>query len=169
MIFIGKYKYKIEDVILSPREEMTIEFSGYNPFLICTIARNLLRDILKISGSGIREDDVRWDKSDPNKRWFYGVWRGTIEEDKWTFYWVRIAAEGSYNVKDRMGSVKIQLRGHMFTKVDFSNPISLSLWKLFNYVFYWKQRRKYLEWEKDILNLFKQEILKAYGIYQEKR
>ncbi len=162
-------KYSIEDIVLAPREELTIEYTGYDPFLICTIARNLIRDILKVSGSSIREDDIRWDKVDPNSRWFYGVWRGIREEDKWTSMWIRIAAEGSFNVKDRVGSVKIQLRAHMYTEFEFNNPISESFWKVFNYLFYWKHRRQYLEHQKDIANIFKEQILKAYGIYQEQK
>src|SRR3989338_8675623 len=124
-------KFTIEDIVLSPKEEAVIEYSGYNPFLIATIARNIIRDVLKISGSAMREDDVRWYKSDPNSRWFYGVWRGKKEEDRWTYFWVRIGAEGSYNIKDKMGSVRIQLRAHMYTEFEYSNPISRSLWMAF--------------------------------------
>ncbi|MBI5332591.1 MAG: hypothetical protein HZB65_03390 [Candidatus Aenigmarchaeota archaeon] len=159
--------YRIEDVVLSPRDELVIEYSGYNPFLICTFARNMLRDVLKISGSSLREDDRRWDFSDPNSRWFYGVWRGVKEEDNWTKSWFRIAAEGKFNVKDNTGSVKIQLRAHMFTTFEYGNPMTASLWKFFNYIFYNRQRRKYLEFHRDLVHLMKEQILKAYKIYQE--
>ena len=161
--------YNIEDVVLSPREELVIEYSGHNPFLICTFARSLLRDLLKVSGSSLREDDRRWDFSDPNSRWFYGVWRGVKDEDKWTKIWFRIAAEGKFNVKDKMGSVKIQLRAHMYTNFPYGNPVTASLWKLFNFFYYNKQRRQYIEFHKDLINLMKEQILKAYGIYQEQK
>ncbi len=157
-------KIFIEDSIMSPRAELTIEYSGHNPFLICLIARDLIRDILKVDGSKMREDDIRWDKSDPNSRWFYGVWRGQKEEDNWTMYWFRISAEGSYSIKDNTGSVFIQLRGHMYTTFEYSNPISLAFWQMFNYLFYWNQRRKYLEWSKDLMLEFKEKIQAAYGI-----
>ena len=153
--------------ILAPMDEISIEFTGKNPFLICTIAMKMLRDIMKISSSNLREDDIRWDITGEPKG-FYGQWRGKRTDDIWTDTLVIIIAQGSMD-KERMGKVNIRMRGYLRTNFEYKNPISKNIWWMYNYLFYWKQRRAYLDFSRDNIMQIRQEILSAYNILKEDR
>ena len=51
----------IVDDLLAPEDFITISFKGKNPFSVCTMVPNLLRDVLKVTGQDVFESDLRWD------------------------------------------------------------------------------------------------------------
>ena len=153
---------KFAEDILAPSTALKIEYAGKNPFWICTAARKLLIDVLKLSSKDFREDDVRWDVTG-DMREFYCIWRAKRTEDNWTATWVKITAHGFVN-KENTGNVKIKLEGVLQTKFDYENRFQLWMWRLLNYSFYWRQRRSYLDFSKDNIMTIREQILKAYGI-----
>jgi len=165
MPWSGKHTYS--DDLLAPMEEISIDYAGKNPFLICTVAMRLLRDTLKVSASSLREDDVRWDiTGDP--KGFYVKWRAYRPEDKWSKTMIIIIAQGFID-KERVGKVNIRIRGYLNTSYKYGNPISKYLWWFYSYIFYWKQRRAYLDFSRDNIMHIRQEILSAYNILKEER
>jgi hypothetical protein len=161
----GTYEYT--DDILAPMEEIEISYNGKNPFLICSISMKLMRDIMKISASNLREDDVRWDVlGDP--KGFYAKWRADRKEDTWTKTYITMIAQGVLN-KERTGTVVIRIRGKLTTKYKYSNPISKIIWRMYSYLFYYRQRRAYLDLSRDHIMQIRQEILSAYNILKEER
>ena len=162
---MGEISYT-ED-ILSPREEIFITYTGKNPFLICTIIMPILRDTLKVTASNLREDKIRWvDIGDV--RGFFGVWRGYRGEDKWTETMIKVWADGNQD-KEKFGTVKIKIKGFLKTEFKYSTPLSRGLWIMFNYTFYWRQRRAYLDFSRDNIFKMKEEILSAYNILKEEK
>jgi len=159
----GKIEFR-ED-ILAPASVLRVEYAGKEPFWICTSAVRLMRDALKITSKDMREDDVRWDVTG-EMREFYGIWRGKRREDRWSATWVKVTAHGFIN-KDRIGNVKIKLEGWLQTKFGYSTPVSRWLWMLFNYFFYWRQRRSYIDYSKDDIMLIREQIMRNYGILKE--
>jgi len=156
---------KFVDDILAPREDVVVEYSGKNPILIATIALRLLRDVMKIPSSSLREDEIRWDVTGKMKM-FYGVWRGYRGEDRFTKTQIKIIAEGAIDA-ERNGWVRIVMRGFLSTKFEFSNPLEKLFLYMFNYTFYWKQRRNYIDFSKDNIMQIREEILSAYRILRE--
>lgn len=162
---MGKIEF-VED-ILAPREYIDINYTGKNPFLIFGIILPLLRDILKVSAANLREDKIRW-VSLGDVKGFYGAWRGYRPEDRWTRTLIKVFADGNHD-REKYGSVHIWIKGYLETRFEYSNPVSKALWLLFNYLFYWKQRRAYIDFSRDNILKLKEEILSAYNILVEER
>ena len=156
-------KISFHEDVLAPSAVLIIEFSGKNPVWILGKAVKLLRDTMKVSTVNTREDDIKWDITNPEKKSFYGFWRCNRGEDNWSKTWLKIVAQGDVN-REGYGSVKIKLEGWIDTKVEFGSPISRWLWMLWNYTFYWKQRRAYVDFAKDEIYQMKAKIQEAYGI-----
>lgn len=165
MAMAWKGKIAFREDILAPANALRIEYAGKEPFWICTVAMRMLRDTLKLSTKDLREDDVRWDVTG-DMREFYGIWRAKRSEDKWTATWVKITAHGFIN-KELQGNVKIKVEGWLATKFKYANPLAHWSWQMLNYLFYWRQRRTYLDYSKDDIMKIREQILRAYGILKE--
>ncbi|MEM7813313.1 MAG: hypothetical protein QW548_00235 [Candidatus Aenigmatarchaeota archaeon] len=151
--------------ILAPANVIKIEYAGKDPFWICANALRLMREVLKLSSKDLREDDVRWDVTSENRE-FYGVWRAKRTEDSYSSTWVKITAHGFIN-RERVGSVKIKIEGWLSTDFEWSNPLARWAWIMFNYLFYWRQRRTYIDKSKDDIMTIRENILRAYKILKE--
>ncbi len=158
-------KLRIVDDIFAPEEEMTVSFNGRNPFLIATIINPLIRSILKVSSTNIFEEDIRWDVLGEMKT-FYGMWRGEYPHDKWSKAIFRIIAQGGVD-KEKNGWVDIRLKGRLITVFDYSTALHRGTWWMYNYMFYWKQRRAYMDYDVDLGMKIKEEIQAAYEILRE--
>jgi hypothetical protein len=157
---------KIIDDILAPREFIRIGFKGENPFKVCEMVKGLLRIVLKVSTKDIFETDVRWDVTE-DPRSFYGVWKGNYDHDRWTNSIIRIIIQGEQSVKDKTGHSTIILKGTTETKFEYSNFIQRSFWWFYNQMFYYRQRRMYNEYAKDLIYIIRDKILEALEIKQE--
>ena len=162
---MAKGKIEFREDILAPANVLRIEYVGKDPFWVCTAAMKMLKETLKIQTKDLREDDIRWDITcDPRE--FYGIWRAKRGEDRWTATWVKITAHGFIG-KDYMGNVRIKLEGWLQTKFRYATSFSRWLWVLFNYFFYWRQRRTYLDKSRDDIMSMREQVLRAYGILRE--
>jgi hypothetical protein len=140
---------KIVDDLLAPQDYITVNYKGKNPFMVCTMFLGILRDVMKISSIDLYENDVRWDITD-DPRTFYGVWFGKRGEDNWS-------------------TSRIKIRGWLETKHEYTNFIQKSFWWFFNYMFYYKQRRKYIEFSKDNIYQIREKITQILGISREEK
>lgn len=135
----------IIDDILAPSDRLKVKFKGANPAAILGMAPGMIKDIMKIPGKDLLETDIRWDATDGG---FYGVWLGKRTEDRWTTTYVRVIAQGTQN-KEGYGDFWVEIKGTVETKYDFANFIQRGFWWFYNYGFYYKQRRGYIEAAKD--------------------
>jgi hypothetical protein len=161
-------KINIADDLLAPRDFLEVKFQGKEPFKVCTLFQKLLIEVMKISGKDTFETDIRWDVT-TEPREFYGVWRGKRDEDNWTKTRIKIRAQGAQSSKDKMGWITINLKGNIETKYQYTNFIQKSFWWFFNYMFYYKQRRKYIDFGKDNIYRLKERILDILGIPKEEQ
>ena len=151
------------DDLLAPREFIEIKFQGKEPFNVCTMFPRMLIDVMKISGKDVFETDIRWDvTSDPRE--FYGVWMGIKKNDRWTKTFVRILAQGEQSSTDKTGNITIRLKGYVKTEYEYSTFIQRSFWWFYNYMFYYKQRRMYLERAKDDIHMLRDRLMKQLGM-----
>lgn len=151
------------DDLIAPKDTLTVKFNGKNPFAAVTIVPQLLRSIMKITTKDVLETDVRWDTLGPMRQ-FYGMWMGKRYEDRWTTTRIRIIIQGEQHPADRTGSVNIELKGTLLTVYEYSNFIQRSFWWFYNYVFYNKQRRVYLEEGKDKIYEMRDIFQRTLGI-----
>ncbi|MBI2972023.1 MAG: hypothetical protein HYY37_06385 [Candidatus Aenigmarchaeota archaeon] len=159
-------KISWQDDILSPSDTLRVNFQGKNPFVVCGMFPSLLREVMKISGKDVFETDIRWDiTSDP--RPFYGIWMGRRKEDRWTDTRLRIIAQGEQSSAEKTGWIRIIMKGYITTQYEYTNFVQKSFWWFYNYGFYYKQRRKYLEFAKDNLFLLRERVQRALAIYRE--
>lgn len=159
-------KIRIVDEIQLPSDTTTVRYTGKDPYVVCTMARELLRDIMKITGKDIWETDVRWDVSgDP--RDFYGVWKGKRKDDAWSVTTIRLLIQGAQSSKDKMGWVEIRFKGSCETSYDYNNFIQRGFWWFYNYTFYFKQKRQYLDLAKDNVLKIRQLMMERLGIYRQ--
>lgn len=157
----------IMDDILAPSEMISTRFVGKNPFAICTMVPGMLKDVMKISGVDLRENDIRWDiTSDP--RPFYGMWQGKRTEDRWSRTVIRIIIQGAQSTVDKTGWADIKYKGYLRTQYHYSNFIQKSFWWFFNYMFYYRQRRNYIDYAKDNVYRMKEVLETKLGIAAKK-
>ena len=156
----------IVDDILAPSEVITMNFRGQYPFKVVTMVPMMLRDVMRISGVDIFERDIRWDFNvDP--RDFYGYWVGRRSEDRWTTTYVLVIIQGAQASKDKTGWVNIRIKGTVQTRYEYSNFLQKSFWWFYSLMFYYKQRRQYIEWSKDNVYKMRDILTKALGIPRE--
>jgi len=157
---------RIIDDILAPSEIARVNFEGKNPFQVVAMTPQLLRDVMKITGVDLRELDSRWDITD-DPRPFYAYWIGKRDEDRWTYTNIRVIIQGVQSSKEKVGWVRVVLKGTVQTRYEYTNFIQKSFWWFFNYMFYYKQRRRYLELGRDNIVTMKTRIQSALGILRE--
>lgn len=160
------HSIEIIDDIMAPADFILINFRGKNPFIVCGMIPGLIKDVMRITGKDVWETDIRWDiTADP--RPFYGVWKGKRKEDKWTETFIRVVAQGEQTSKDKTGWIRVELKGTIETKYNYTNFIQKSFWWFFNYMFYFKQRRRYIDWANDNIMIMREKITRQLGIYRE--
>jgi len=159
---MAEKKLTFTEDVLAPASEVVIDYTGKDPFWIMTTGTRLMRDVMKITTVQLREDIVRWDVTGENKE-FYGVFRAFRTEDQWTKLTLRMIVQGEIG-KDRVGKVRIKIKGILNTNYKYPSPIHKWLWEAWNYGFYYKQRRAYMDLAKDDIMTIKEKILSAYGI-----
>jgi len=157
---------KIIDDILAPSDTLKIRYEGKNPFLVATLVPKLIRDVMKIPGKDLFESDIRWDVSS-EPRSFYGQWMGQRTEDRWSKSRIRVIVQGEQHSKEKIGWALIEIKGTVETSYTFSNFLQRSFWWFYNYSFYYKQRRAYIDFSTDNIYKIREEIMSALGINKE--
>ena len=154
---------KIIDDLMAPTDRAKIKYTGSNPGAVLGIVPDMIKNIMKIPGKDLLETDIRWDVTDGS---FYGVWMGKRTEDQWSKTHIRVICQGVQN-KDDTGWFTAEIKGTLDTGYTFSNFIQRSFWWFYNYGFYFKQRRGYLENGKDDIIEMKDFLLGKFKIAQE--
>lgn len=159
---------ELVDDILAPSDTLKIRYEGKNPFKAVPAVIPILKKVLKITTKDTLSTDIRWDvSSDP--RGFYGRWRGKRTEDRWTKTIVRVIVQGEQTSKERKGWVRIELKGWVETKFDFSNFVERAFWFTYNRLFYYKHRRKYVDDAKSDMYDLREEFTDLLGVSREER
>lgn len=159
---------EIVDDILAPSDTLKIRTEGKHPFKAVPAVVPILKKVLKITTKDTLSTDIRWDVSD-DPRGFYGRWQGKRREDRWTSTIVRVIVQGEQSSKDKSGWVRIEIKGIVETSFDFSNFIERAFWFAYNRLFYYKQRRKYVDDAKTDMYDIREEFTSLLGVSMEER
>ena len=155
--------YKITTDILAPSDKKTIEYTGFHPSKIIKMMPDIIKDTLKVEGGGVFEDKIKWDVSgDPVS--FYGDWRGKYAFDGRSFAVFKINVQGSQGAKDKVGKVKITIKGSVETKFPFTTSFHKSAVWFYTYFFYNKQRREYIDMGKILISRIEDEIRSTFNL-----
>lgn len=161
-------EYKISTDILSPSDKKTIEFTGFHPTKILKAMPELLKDVLKAGGGDVFEVVLKWDVSgDPTS--FYAEWLAKSDFDGRSKAEFKIVAQGKQSAKDKMGNIKIALKGSVKTEFPYTTFLHRSIMLVYNYAFYNKQRRGYIDAGKIMLDRIESEIRSAFNLIQRER
>jgi len=153
-----------ENDCFAPRRVVRIEYTGSNIREVARQAPRLLKEGMMITGTRTFIDDYFVDVTDPNNIVFHIYWHGIRNMDDRTsmFGWVRLK-HGVVH-PDGSGSVRIEFYAKLITTWDKGsilqkNPIYSLLMKIYKYIYYDEQLRKYLdqckEYEEDIIRRMK--------------
>ncbi len=155
--------YKIATDILAPSDKKVIEYAGLHPSRIIKMMPDIIKNTLKVEGGSVFEDKIKWDVSgDPVS--FYGDWRGKYPFDGRTNAFFKINVQGSQGAKDRIGKIKVTIKGTVDTKFPSVTFLHKSLILIYMYAFYNNQRRKYLETGKILISRIEDEIRSAFSL-----
>jgi len=154
----------IEDDCLAPERYVRIVYSGPNPFAAYQATFSLLRKILQIDPSDYREKDFRWDISgDPRSFYIRALVEKTM--DTRTRMVFEIIMQGNQpSDPSKNGNLTILISPRLRTEYKLDSPFQKSafyrgmLW-LYNFFFYFRVRRKYLEvckeWSSNLLKEYR--------------
>lgn len=153
-----------ENECFAPRRVIRIEYSGPNIREIARRAPRILREGMMITGTKTFIDDYYVDVTDPNNIVFHIYWHGIRDMDGRTsmFGWIRLK-HGLIH-PDGTGSVRIEFYAKLLTTWDRGsvlqrNPIYNLLIKIYKYIYYDEQLRKFLnqckEYEQDMIRRMK--------------
>lgn len=155
--------YTIKTEFLAPAEKKTIEFNGFHPSKIIKMMPDLLKDTLRLEGGDVFEDKIKWDiSSDPVS--FYGEWRAKYEFDMRSKAKFKIVLMGSQNAKDKIGKIKIMIKGDLETTFPYTTFLHRSVLWVYLYFFYNKQRRGYIDAGKILIERIEDEIRSTFNL-----
>ena len=87
--------------------------------------------------------------------------------DKWSTINLKFTALGHQSGKDSTGDLNLEIEGTLDTEYTYSNFIQRGIWWSFNRMFYYKQRRMYIDEGADIATKIKEEVQRKLDILPE--
>jgi hypothetical protein len=135
---------------MTPRRFITIEYSGPNIREIARKSPRILKQGMMITGTNVFIDDYYVDVTDPNNIVFHIFWHGRRGFDGFSDMWGWIRLKHGVIHPDGSGKVRIEFYTKLVTRWNRSsilqrNPIYGLLMRLYRYIYYDDQRRKYLD------------------------
>ncbi|MCS7094107.1 MAG: hypothetical protein RMJ18_02915 [Candidatus Aenigmarchaeota archaeon] len=140
----------LEDECLVPEKYLKIEYRGPNPFLAYQVTAPKFRDILQMDAPDYWERDFRWDITDDPRPFYIRiiVQKGMDSKSKIFF---EIIMQGK-QPKDpsKVGELTILIGARLTTEYKLNTPFQRTLFyktllKLYNFFFYYRVRRSYLD------------------------
>ena len=151
---------KIIDGVFAPYERIVLNFKGYEPVKVCGMIRSTFESILQVETKDMFERLFKWDITD-DPRSFYNFWTVNKELDKWSTFVVKVVIQGEQHTKTKMGKIRIEFYGYIETEYNYANFLQRALWLLYNRIFYYKERRMYIERGKEWLFKLRERIMSA--------
>ncbi|MAH43039.1 hypothetical protein CL614_04945 [archaeon] len=161
-----KHKIKISDDLLAPASKYVVKFQGNKPFAAIDMLQGVVKNILHVSSKDFWEEDIRWDiNTEPRE--FFTILKARKKMDKWSMINLKFTAIGDQSSKDGVGKLTIEIEGTLDTEYSYSNFIQRGTWWSFNRMFYYKQRRMYIDEGADFTKKIKEEVQRKLGILPE--
>ncbi len=139
----------------TPRRVIRIKYSGPDIRKIVGQATPILQKAMRVGGTHVFTDDYYIDTTDPNNINFHIFWHLDKSFDGKTSMWCSVKLKHGLLKPDGSGSVEINLFPKLRTNWNKRtllqrNPIYNLLIKIYKYIYYDEQRRKYLKLCRDL-------------------
>lgn len=161
-----KNKIKISDDLLAPSSKYVTKFQGQNPFSVVKMLPRTVKNILHISSKDFWEEDIRWDITE-DPREFFAILKSRKAMDKWSTINLKFTIRGHQSSKDGSGDLEIEVEGTLDTEYNYTNFIQRALWWAYNRMFYYKQRRMYIDEGADFCKQIREAIQTTLNILPE--
>ncbi|MFH7880834.1 MAG: hypothetical protein QXI09_02385 [Candidatus Aenigmatarchaeota archaeon] len=158
----------IEDDCLAPERYIKLTYRGPNPFSVYQSTFGICRKYLEIDPSDYWERDFRWDISE-DPRSFYAriIIQKSLDNRSKIFFEIIMQGKQPKEIKQE-GEVVVLIGAKLITEYRQDTPFQQSLFyktllQIYNFFFYFKVRRRYLEICKYLCEKIKQaykELLK---------
>ncbi len=156
-------KFEIVDDCLAPAQFMYVSYSGASPFAVYSKIMGMLQQFFEISSSGVFEDRFDWDVSG-SEVGFYSKVKIRRDFGKFTNMFVQMQVKGSRRKDTNKGKFTLRVNAWLETKFEYSNPIVKSLWWIYSYLFYDKARRGHIEFCRNKVIDFINEIKEHFNL-----
>jgi len=156
-------KLLIIDDILAPEESIVINYKGDNPIQVVHKISGWLKSVFMVETKDVYERQFKISKLG-DVRDFFNLWHVEKSKDKWSKIFCKVVIDGKQSWSTKKGSVRIEITAWLQTSYNYSNFIQRSFWLLYNRIFYYKMRRKYIQEGRTLVETLKDEIYKALKI-----
>ncbi len=155
-------KIKYVDEVLAPSWAIKIKYEGQTPSAAIDILKEIAKRRFRISSKFWFEDKFLFvDVGDDYE--LDATWSAKNKLDRYTKYSFKIEFSMKEGKKSRMGSFTLALKPSMETSFSYGNFLQRIFYTIFMRMFYYKQRRKYMETLKEWALDFKKDMLDAFG------
>lgn len=161
--------WKFEDECLAPERRLRIDYTGPNPFKVCTALRGILVDVFQAGATDLWERDFRWDNTADPRRFYMRMYVNKAVDQHTTMF-IEITIQGEQPEDEaKTGKATILVGGRLRTeyKLDtaFKNSPVYKAWRwLYNMYFYGDVRRRYLAMCGELINKLVGELKGLYGL-----
>jgi hypothetical protein len=158
-----KNKMSLVADVYSPQAVKTMKFTGDHPSRVLKIVPSLMKSVFRLSGSKFYEDELKWDKTTEIID-FYCQWRGAVDMDGRTKFWVKVKVIGDQTSKEKKGSVTIYIQPYIKTDMPYDSAMEKILTAFYSRLFYKKTVRSYIAREILYLRQFEELVKKELGM-----
>jgi hypothetical protein len=164
--------YSIEEEVLAPAGEISINYKGSNPFRIYRMLPKMLQLIFHGRGKNIFERSFKWDITTDPREFSFDIWfeDAKMGGDARSRQKIRVRCHGHQpsDPNSPNGIIKIAIKAWLTTSYGFNSQFE----KMMKYSFVWMYhrlwynniRRRYLQILKEQCYKLEKAIREAYGI-----
>jgi len=153
---------KMTDEVLAPKASIKINYDGPTPSAAINIIKTLGKKYFRVPSKFWYEDEFTF-VDIGSKVELYAEWNARTKFDRYTKYRFRLIYHMFEDKKTKKGNFYLTIRPTIETKFSYRNVLERLFYLIFMKMFYYKQRRNYMDELKKWTLDFKEAILNAFG------
>ncbi len=155
-------KLKFVDEVLAPSWAIKIKYEGPTPSAAIDIIKEIAKRRFRVSSKFWFEDKFLFvDIGDTYT--LDATWSAKNKLDRYTKYNFKLQFEMNEGKKTKSGSFMLAIKPSIETSFSYGNFLQRLFYRIFMKMFYYEQRRKYIEDLKQWVQDFKTDLLDAFG------
>ncbi len=155
-------KLKLTDEVLAPSWSIKISYSGPTPSAAIDIIKEIAKRRFRVSSKFWFEDKFLFVDIGDNYE-LHAVWSAKNKFDRYSKYNFKLQFDMNEGKKTKSGSFTLAVKPTIETSFSYRNFLQRAFYKIFMRMFYYEQRRKYMEEMKQWVQDFKNDLLDAFG------
>ena len=158
-----KGKIEIVDQCLAPDKFIYLTYKGPNPWGVSKKISGMIRPHFHISSSSVYNTRVNWDVVGENIS-FFSHWRVKRALSRFSQMWATIKIVGWKNKATNNGEFSLTMDADLKTSFSGWTVTLKPLYYLYSYLFYYRYRRNLLEFCRNSMYEFRNEIKRHYNL-----